>query len=365
MKNIRFVILALAALAVLAGWLWWRHANQNHLPAALYLSWDEEGHIQLYRTEINGKKPAQLTQETADILNFAPSPNGKQIAYATAREDGGSDLWLADNNGRRRRRLIACPDAVCDQIVWHPDSRRLLYERRSLDTPNLPHLWWLGTDSRETIPLEEVLDGPSQAARFSADGSWVSYVVSPDQGLEFYHFTDGRHFLLPAEMGTPAVWHPTEPTFLYRRQQVIVAHSDSGSDHQGHSHNFSLAVYLFLGNVDGRAGEPISGEDVVDDGTPAWSPNGEWIVTGRKSPRVDTGRQLWLMRPDGSEAHALTNDQTIHHGVPSWSPDGRYILYQRFNVLTPNQPPGVWMFNMVTGETTEIASRGFSPVWEP
>ncbi len=358
MATLRFTPFWLLLVSLLTGCQF----SQAKLPPILYLNWDENGRVQLYQTEMDAN-PSQLTQSEQDILNFAPAPDSRHIVYST-----GDELWLIAVNGRTNTLspdlLLTCSPAQCDQIVWHPDNRRLLYERTEPNTPT--HLWWLDSETEETVPLQEASSGPSQYARFSADGNWVSYVVSPDQGIEFYNFVDGRHFQMPTSLGTPAIWHPTKPIFLYRNQQITTYHGSDDEDHQNHSHEFVISMPLLLADTanEGVMPDVISEIEPTDDASPAWSPDGEWIVFGRQMPRTVNGRQLWLIRADGSEARALTDEPMIHHGVPVWSGDGRYILFQRYDTQDPASQPGIWLLEVASGTMTEIAPTGFQPLWQ-
>jgi TolB protein len=335
-------------------------AQDEAVPPILYLSWDENGRVQLYRIEKDDEL-IQLTESDQDILDFAPSPDGSQIVYST-----GNGMWLMDGNGRSSQQILTCAPSQCNQIVWHSDSRRLLYERTAAPDAS-PQLWWLDSATGQTVPLNEDDISPSQAARFSANGEWVSYVISPDQGIGFYNFSNGRYFQIPSNLGTPAIWHPTEPTFLYRNQQIIIYHGDEGDDHTAHSHEHVVSLPLLLGDTANEGLMPaiISEAEITDDDSPAWSPDGAWIVFGRKLPGVENGRQLWLIRPDGSEAKALTDDPLVHHGVPSWSGDGRFILFQRFDTQDSSARPGIWLLEPDTGKMVEIAAAGFNPQWLP
>ncbi len=360
----RFVIFPLFLLFLLVGgWLGWQTIALPSSPPVLFLAWDETGVIQVFRLDAPGQQPKQLTQTARDVTGYKPSPDGRQIAFTTLNEKGETEIWLMAGNGRSPKLLHTCPHALCENLVWSPDNRRLVYEKRDLDTPGLPHLWWLDTQTEETIPLLTENTGISQGASFSADGQWLAYVVSPDEGIRLYNFKNGRHIQIPAEMGTPAIWHPQNHTILFRNHQLVVQHGADDGNHLEHQHDFTLGVYLFTATVTNTEAIALSGDGIVDDSSPAWSPDGTWIAFTRMKPRTEMGRQIWLMRADGSEAHPLTQNPEIHHGPPTWSPNGRFLLFQRFPLTTPQAQPSIWQLDTQTGELQQLTEVGFQPTW--
>lgn len=340
------------------------------LPSILYLAEDETGTLQLFLAAEPDWQPNQLTTETADILNYAPAPNGSQIAYTVVLPNGSSQIWLLNLSkglGSQSQILLTCDSAECSQPVWHPDSRRLLYERRTPPNFSRPQLYWLDSATGETMPLLEKETAVGSNARFSPDGSWVSFAASPEVGIRLYNFEDGRSQIFISDVGTPAVWHPTSDQLLIQNSRAVVFHSKNDGNHDQHSHDFSMAVSLYEAIPGAQDVESdtqlLSSEGAFDDGNPAWSPDGEWIAFGRRLARTNTGRQLWLMRADGSEAHPLTNDIAIHYGPPSWSPNGRFLLFQQFNSNHPKQPPSIWLLEIDTGKLQQIIYSGMLPTW--
>jgi TolB protein len=344
-----------------------RQTLPPRLPPIAFLREDANGVWQLFLTNApTGEKVTPLTFETEDVLHFAVSPTHTAVAYTIKNSDDSSTIKLFDWNGRaadNHREMLTCTEAICGPLVWHPDGRRLIYERRE---GNTPRLWWLDTQTGESVTVLADETAVSQNVAISADGQWLSYADPLNEEMALYAFGAGTQQRLTNVLGSTAVWHPTLPQFLFSDVDLVVYHGDQNqTSHEEHSHDFAEAIHLYLGNTDQVWYPLLSQMGQVDDANPAWSPDGNWIAFGRKPAQTNAGRQLWLMRADGTEARPLTESLTIHHGPPVWSPDGRYLLFQRFDTADPAAAPGIALIEVSTGNVTRLLENGILPAWIP
>lgn len=360
-RRILLLLSLLLGVELLAGCA--ARASAPDPTAFLYLGQDAQGRMQLFKTSIDGDSSQQLTH-AADVLQYAIAPGGRSVAYVTREEDTGAIIWQL-TIGRQQAKpaqLHDCGDAACEQVVWAPDGRRLIYEQRTAAQPGVPTLWWLDTETGETLPVLAD-NAPATAVSLSPDGSWLSYASPQTETRVLYHFESGRRFSVASQTGTPASWHPDSTQLLISDLNLVVFHGDDGADHQTHAHDYAQSANLFVTDIFSEERRPLTTAGEVDDGYAAWSPAQDWIAFGRKPARTAAGRQIWLVRPDGSEERPLTNDLTYHHGALSWSGDGRYLLYQRVDLATAEATPSVWLYDLTTGDARQLLADGAQPAW--
>lgn len=337
------------------------------LPDILFVRQDDDGHTRLYR-QSGPAAPPQLLSGPAvgDVIDFAPSPDGRQIVYSVLVGADG-ELRRVDPEGRSDRLLLACPGAECSAPVWSPDGLRLVFERRVLDefgAPGSPRLLWLDPATGETLPLvaAEVV---GYGVRFSPDGAWISYVSPADEGVVLYRLEDGVQRLISSRVGRPATFSPDSSQIIVSDIVLVEQTATAPDEAVPAPARESSRVFLYRVDLSITGRERISPDLAIDDGAPSWSPDGQWLAFSRAPADTAAGRQLWLMRPDGSEARALTDAPDLFHGPPAWSPDGKTLLYQRYDLGSSTARPGVWTLRLSDGQQTLVAPGGYLPAWLP
>lgn len=99
----------------------------------------------------------------------------------------------------------------------------------------------------------------------------------------------------------------------------------------------------------------------------AWSPDGQQIVFDayehRENPSVS---EIYIISIDGSNERRLTHNQT-YDGMPAWSPDGQTIAYISTNEET-DLSRDVYVMSTTGSNVRKITSNGWYdsyPIWSP
>lgn len=330
--------------------------------ALVFLRRDTAGLAQLWRVAPDGSGERALTAEgQSGVWDFAVAPDGQRIAYTLVRESGNSALYGIGRDGGERQLLLDCPDAECAGPAWAPDGRTLVFEKRQLPPEGgpagPPRLWWLRPEDQESVPVLSDLQQLGFGARFAPDGRRLAY-VSPDEGaIRVLDLDRQAETVIPSEMGEPPAWSPDG-------RQLLVGRVLEGGG--------SFAIHLLLAQTEDPDAVPrdLSGAEgpPVEDGLPAWSPDGRHIAFTRRytaGPDLNLGRQIWLMQADGSGARRLTRDQTQGYGQPQWSPDGRLLAVQSVSTVDLGAEPALLVLDAADGRVLARVERALLPSWLP
>ena len=241
----------------------------------------------LYRQTIGGSAVTQLTDDPANDVMPAVSPDGTRVAFASDRS-GTWDLYLMDAGGGRAVKLTDDP-AHNVHPSFSPDGQRIVYSSFS------PHA-----------------------------GAWELVVIDADQPTKKRIIGRG---LFP-------VWSPTSDTIAFQRAR------------ERGSRWFSVWTVQL---EDGEATRPtevaVSSNAAVI--TPRWSPDGQKLVfctvldPEGEDPEQPTRADVWVTHADGSGRAQLTTGDAANL-QPSWGPDGRiYFISDRGDPASGRASGGV------------------------
>jgi Tol biopolymer transport system component len=251
------------------------------------------------------------------------------------------------------------------------------YERLSPgDGLEATELWLLDRDTLETRPapvpgdlVAAGFDSPrGRYPRWSPDGRALAAYRSDANMIVVQDVSTAgaEPITIPANLETMAGWSPDGRALAY--SEVTVGqpgpheHVDDAGNVISHTQP-SLYNHVVLADLEKLTVTDISAGLEVDEGRPAWHPDGDVLAVARTS--TGSGRQLWLAPLDGGELTQLTDDPFFDHTALAWSPDGRELAYMRVPRADGAGVPIVMLLDLESGQTRPIAEAAFIPGWWP
>jgi dipeptidyl aminopeptidase/acylaminoacyl peptidase len=237
---------------------------------------EDKSEQRIWMVPFAGGEPVPLTAEDVSSGNPRWSPDGKYLAFLSARHEGKTQVWLLNRIGGEAQRLTEMPQDV-DSFEWAPDSKRLCLILRDATAEELE-----AAKDKEKEKDKESEDKFAKEKKSKAQKPWV---------------IDRLQFKVD-EIG-----------YLDHRR-----------------------THLYLFDLASKGLTQITSGD-YDDSDVTWSPDGKQLAftSNRTSdPDRNYNTDIWTVAADNTDKGAHLTQITTNPGgdhSPAWSPDGKWIAY--------------------------------------
>ncbi len=306
----------------------------------------EETKTQIWMVSASGGDPIPLTMSGESISGPKWSPDGKYLSFLTKRgEDAETQVWVLDRRGGEARQLTELEHGA-GAYEWSPDASRLVMAIRDRDTaaasrkPGQPRDPWV----INRLQFKRDRQG------YLADSLQTHLYVYDIASKKLTQITSGRW------SESSPVWSPDGTRIAFVSNRTRDPDANSNSD----------IWVVAADNTDKGATLRRITDYEGGDGSPAWSPDGEWIAytTQVNDPRFSamSTNKLAMRAADGSgERRILADDLDRMVGSPEFTPDGSALLFS----IGDSGENHVGRLELETGDLTrpisgEIAARGFT-----
>ena len=273
---------------------------------------------QIYLVPVSGGSPRQLTNDKASSSQPRWSPDGKQLAFISAR-DGAPQIWVQDVASGGPPTKVTNVALGADNPVWSPDGRMLAFTSEVYPE----------CESDDCNRKRDEAAGQSKVKAKIADrllyrhwNTWKEgkrshvFVVEAKAGGAARDLTPGDYDAPPFSLGGP-----TDYAFSPDSKELVFARNTDKDE------AFSTNSDLFVVAVTGGEARRITGDNKGADQSPQYSPDGRFIAYRsqlRYGFEADRWRLMLYDRGTG-QSRSISNQLDNHVESFVFSPDNRKV----------------------------------------
>jgi dipeptidyl aminopeptidase/acylaminoacyl peptidase len=282
---------------------------------------EDKSEQRLWMVSTHGGDPIPMTAEGVSSAHPRWSPDGKYLAFLSARNGGKNQVWLLDRRGGEAERLTEVAQGLND-FEWSPDSTRLVLILQDPRPEDLEAAKDKDKD-KEKPPAKPKTPPPFVIDRLQFKEDNAGYLDRRRDHLYVFDVASKK-----STQVTSGDFDDTDPAWSPDGKSLAFTSNRSTPD-PDRNYNFDIWV-VAAGNTDKGAHLTQVTTNPGPDRQPAWSPDGKWIAyvtqTDLKAMIYAT-HHLAVAPSSGGEAKVLTLafDRSVRR--PRFSPDGRAIYF--------------------------------------
>lgn len=301
---------------------------------------NNRNNAELVIVDVNSRIKTVLTQGRTSVSSPRWSPDGKQIAFISksgSDKSATNQIFVLSMSGGEARQVTKSLKGV-QYFSWSPNSTDIAYasfneahnkaevekgytgfEIGNNDMfvtakPVSSHLWLVNTNTNENKRV--------------TDGEWTLPIVIP-----------------PGAPSSPFSWSPDGKTLLFVKVE---------SPFSGEKLNRSIQIL----NVEDGSFKPLTGRKILES-YPNYSPDGSKVSYWHKQgDRMESINELWITNINGGLGQPISKKLDRDLYLSAWMPDNNSLLVGGHN----DNKTSMWIMNL-DGKTTPIDLGNISPSW--
>ena len=281
---------------------------------------EDKNEDRIWMASTKGGDAIPLTAAGVSSSHARWSPDGRSIAFLSARDEGKAQVWLLPRWGGEAERLTDTPQGVED-FAWSPNSGQFVLVLRDPSPEELE-----ATNEKKNkavVKGKRKAQKPWVVDRLQFKMDEVGYLDR--RRTHLYVFNLAGKTLTQITSGD---FDDSEPAWSPDGKLIAFSSNRSQPDADA---TYDINIWVVAAdNTDKGAHLAQVTTNPGADTTPSWSPDGKWITyVTQLEPRLFdyATRHIAVSPAAGGAAKVLTLTLDRMASVPRFSPDGKFIYF--------------------------------------
>jgi dipeptidyl aminopeptidase/acylaminoacyl peptidase len=282
---------------------------------------DDKNRTRVWMVPAAGGEAVAMTSEDKSSSHPRWSPNGKYLAFLSARDEGKTQIYLLNRMGGEAERITDTPQDV-DDFAWSPDSTRMVLVLRDPSPEELEAAREKSGDDAETKKKTKT-PRPLVVDRFAFKEDEVGYLERRRTHLYVLDLATKKMVQVTSgdfDDNQPA-WSPDGKSLAFSSKRTL----------PDPDRNYDSNIFVVTADNTDQGAHPTQvTTNPGSDAHPAWSPDGQWIAyVTQLDPKLleYSTKHIAISPAAGGEARVLTRALDRMSSTPHFSPDGKFVYF--------------------------------------